>query len=303
MTMLQKRPYQDADLPQLQAAIASWTQAAGDCGYCHPGSLPHWIYEVLRGRWRAADLVNVWEVGGALVGLAICGLFDASFLVFLHPDYRGAGTEIELLQTAYQMTRRHLTATQEDANPVVTDVYSCDAIRMQSLDRLGFTRYRVWDHIRMRSLYEPIPEAQLPAGFAIRSATADDVVQLVLLRNEAFADHWTPELFREQVFEKPGYRLEWERVVVDPVGDLAASTVVRLDEANRVGLFEPVGTRPAFQRRGLARALMLSELGEMKRQGMKTARVEHDATNQAAGRLYENLGFRTQYETLGYQRP
>jgi hypothetical protein len=47
---------------------------------------------------------------------------------------------------------------------------------------------------------------------------------------------------------------------------------------------------------------MLAGLGELRRLGMATATVEHDATNVAAGALYRSLGFEKRYETLGYRR-
>ena len=65
-----------------------------------------------------------------------------------------------------------------------------------------------------------------------------------------------------------------------PDGQVAAFTVIWLDDRNRCALFEPVGTHPAFQRRGLARALMLHGLRVMAAAGMTRAVVEHDATNR-----------------------
>lgn len=85
-------------------------------------------------------------------------------------------------------------------------------------------------------------------------------------------------------------------------GQVAALTVIRLDPANKIGLFEPVATRPAFRRRGLVRALMLHGLCEMKSLGIETARVEYEAANLPAGELYRRLGFQKRYETLGYRR-
>jgi ribosomal protein S18 acetylase RimI-like enzyme len=296
------RPYVDADLLELQAALAGWTKTAGTCGYCHVGALPHLIFEVLRGRWPASELVQVWDGRAGLAGIAINGLFGASFLVFTAPPCRGTQAELEMLQLAGQTTRRYLEATQQHSIPVNTDVYGCDRLRIDLLSRLGFTRHRAWDHIRFRSLAEPVPEVQLAAGFGLRPATEADYTQLAQVRNEAFHDHWTPDLFREQVLRKPGYQPGWELVVVAPDGQIAASTVIRRDEVNRVGLFEPVGTRPAYRRQGLARAMLLAGMHEMKRQGMVTARIEHAAANQAAGELYRSLGFRKQFETFGYQK-
>jgi GNAT superfamily N-acetyltransferase len=45
---------------------------------------------------------------------------------------------------------------------------------------------------------------------------------------------------------------------------------------NRVGLFEPVGTRPQFRRQGLATALMLGGLQRLRERGMQAALVTGD---------------------------
>jgi ribosomal protein S18 acetylase RimI-like enzyme len=296
------RPYADEDLPRLQAALARWIQQAGDCGYCHVGDLPHRIYENLRGRYPLGELVQVWEGGGDIVGLAICFRFDIAFDLFAAPALRGAEQELAMLEAAYQTTLRFVRGLGQQDTPVITDVFSCDGMRMELLRRLGFAEYRRWDSITERSLSDPIPEPRLPDGFAIRHATMDDSQQLAEARNSAFDAGWTGEQYRDEVMRKPGYQPEREIVVTAPDGRIAAFTVIALDALNKVGQFEPVGARREFQRRGLARAMMLAGLREMRRQGMERALVSHDATNLPALELYRGLGFAKKYETLGYRR-
>jgi ribosomal protein S18 acetylase RimI-like enzyme len=59
-----------------------------------------------------------------------------------------------------------------------------------------------------------------------------------------------------------------------------------------VGLFEPVGTHPDFQRHGLGKAVMAEGLHRMQAAGMRRAVVGFDPTNVAARALYTSLGFR-----------
>jgi ribosomal protein S18 acetylase RimI-like enzyme len=266
------------------------------------GDIPHRIYETLRGRYPLGELVQIWEEGTNIAGIAINFLFDTSFHVFVSPSCRGTDNESTMLQAAYATTLRYLQASGWEDTPVNTDVFSCDDIRKALLTRLGFEEYRVWDEIAERSLSEPIPESRLPDGFTIRSATTEDYAQLAAVRNAAFGSDWTPELYRDEVMRKPGYWPEREIVAAAPDGKIAAFTVIRLDQVNRIGQFEPVGTHRDFHRQGLARALMLYALREMQRLGMETATVGHDATNVAARELYRSLGFWKKYETLGYRR-
>jgi ribosomal protein S18 acetylase RimI-like enzyme len=61
---------------------------------------------------------------------------------------------------------------------------------------------------------------------------------------------------------------------------------------NKVGLFEPVGTHPDFQRKGLGKALLTEALRRMKAEGMETAIVSTYVDSPAANRIYESVGFK-----------
>lgn len=297
--LIRPRPYGDDDLPRVQAALAGWVREAGRCGYCHVGEVPHRIYENLHGRGPVGELVHVWEDGETVVGLAINGRFGHAFDVFASPSLRGTDAELEMLRSACETTE-----SASAGEPVITDVWECDETRAALLTRLGFEDYRVWDHIveRTLALAPPAPAARPPDGFVLRSATVEDYEQLAAVRSASFGDDWAPDDYRAQVMEKPGYDPEREIVVVAPDGRIAAFALTWVDELNKVGHFEPVGTHRDFQRRGLARAAMLHGLREMSRVGMETATVAHDATNTAAGELYRGLGFVRKHVTLGYRR-
>jgi ribosomal protein S18 acetylase RimI-like enzyme len=295
-----RRPYADEDMPRLQAALAGWIAAAGTCGYCHIGELPHRIDENLAGRRPAGELVHLWEQDGRPVALAICCRFDAAFDLFVAPEHRGGPLEREGLRFAHELTARLVRELQPPGPAVLSDVYSCDATRKALLAELGFREERQWDNVVERSLAEPIPEPLPPPGFVLRRATMADYAGLAEARSSAFGGGWTPEGFRDAVMRKPGYSPDDELVAVAPDGRVAAFAVARLDARNRRGLFEPVGVHAAFRRRGLARALLLAGLRAMGERGMASAQLSYDATNLAAHHLYAGLGFRLRDITLGY---
>jgi ribosomal protein S18 acetylase RimI-like enzyme len=296
------KSYSDSDLPRLEVALAGWIQAVGDCGYYHPGNIAHRIYEGYTGSRAPQELVQLWLEGSELVGFAYNFVFDAGFLVFTCPRYRGSAVEQEMLQRACETTRRYVKATRRDDQTVITDVYDCDQTRIDLLTDLGFAPYRTWDWITERRLRAPIADPVLPEGFTIRGATPDDFAQLATIRNNTFDGDWTPAIYRTQVMQSAGYQPENELVIVAPDGRFAAFTVIRLDPLNKVGLFEPVGTHSNFRRLGLARALLLHGLREMQRHGMERASAAHAADNVAARDLYRALGFVKRYETLGFQQ-
>ena len=80
-----------------------------------------------------------------------------------------------------------------------------------------------------------------------------------------------------------------------------AAALAWLDETNRCGEFEPVGTRPDFQRRGLARAILARGLEKMRERGMTTAIVGTNQTNAAAIAAYQSVGFGIRHRIVEYE--
>jgi ribosomal protein S18 acetylase RimI-like enzyme len=297
-----QRAYCDDDLPALQAALADWITQSGSCGYGHIGDLPHRIYAELRGRHPIGALVQIWEAAGTISGVAICFRFEAAFDLLVAPILRGSTVELAMLETATSITHQHMQMIGRAGDPVLSDVYRCDIQRQALLAQLGFAEYRMWDEIAERSLAEAIPAVHLAHGFQIRAATFHDAAGLADARNDAFGDNWTSTQYHQQVMAKPGYHPDHECVVVAPDGQIAAFCVYWLDHHNQIAKIEPVGTRAAFRRMGLGRAMLTSVLQQLGLAGMHTAVIEYDATNLPARSLYHSLGFQVRYETLGYRR-
>lgn len=294
-------PYSDADLSAVQAALAEWRRTAGLPGCCHVGDLPHRVYAELRGRRPVGELVRIWRDDAGVAGVAVCGRFGTSFDVFVRPSLRGSDEELQMLRAAYEVTRGSMVEEDRGNTWVNTDVFADDTTRPEQLRRIGFERYRVWDHVLTCSLDRVLPAWELPDGFTVAPAPSDPD-RLAAVRNESFDEGWTGAELRAEVLEKPGYADARELVVVAPGGRLAAYNVVWTDSVNGVGHFEPVGTSTDFRRRGLARALLCRGLAELRAAGMTTATVEHAADNEAAGALYRGVGFVQRHETHGYRR-
>ena len=74
------------------------------------------------------------------------------------------------------------------------------------------------------------------------------------------------------------------------------------DPLNGVGLFEPVGTYPDFQGKGLGKAVMAEGMRRMKAAGMRRAVVGFDPSNAAALALYTSMGFQASCYFAIYQK-
>jgi GNAT superfamily N-acetyltransferase len=81
----------------------------------------------------------------------------------------------------------------------------------------------------------------------------------------------TESSYRNVMAEWP-YRGSLDCVVEAPDGRFASYVLVRPDDENGVGLFEPVGTRAEFRRRGLGAAVCTFGLRRLHEEGMSTRR-------------------------------
>lgn len=101
-------------------------------------------------------------------------------------------------------------------------------------------------------------------------------------------------------YGKPGTNLSV--VAVDADGTIIAFADPFFDRTNLIGEFEPVGTRHAHQRRGLAQAVLSHGLNEMRNAGMTKAVVRTSFDNAAAIRAYESVGFVTTDRLLRFRK-
>jgi hypothetical protein len=97
-----------------------------------------------------------------------------------------------------------------------------------------------------------LPEPVLPPGFQARHVVgAADLGRRVAVHRAAFSPSRVTEASYANVMAAWPYRPELDWVVEAPDGRFAAFCLVWLDERNGTGELEPVGTHPAFRRRGL----------------------------------------------------
>jgi ribosomal protein S18 acetylase RimI-like enzyme len=71
-----------------------------------------------------------------------------------------------------------------------------------------------------------------------------------------------------------------------PNGDCASFCTIWIDEKNRYGKFEPVGTHAEYQGRGLGRALLLEGFRRMAQYGVTRSFMDSD------NEFYRKVGFR-----------
>lgn len=148
---------------------------------------------------------------------------------------------------------------------------------------------------------ENIPPATLPPGLEVRPVLPEHLPAIYQADVEAFQDHWgyvppSEDNYQEWIghpeFDPSHYQVAWD-------GDQVAGMVLAYisPSENEIyhrlrGWTEGISVRRPWRRRGLARALLLRSLHDMKASGMQEAALTVDTQNlNSAFRLYEEVGF------------
>jgi predicted N-acetyltransferase YhbS len=84
-------------------------------------------------------------------------------------------------------------------------------------------------------------------------------------------------------------------------GDVAGYSLYWFDPVTKVGLLEPMRVEEAFQRRGLARAMLTNGLDRLARRGATRLKVSY--STEIAGALYRGAGFRPETTATWYRAP
>ena len=236
---------------------------------------------------------------GRLIGWALLSHDEDAFDVFADPRLRGDALEHEMFAWAVEQMSAHDTVQN-------AWVAEDDDVRIRWLEANGFARDESHFVLFNRSLSGPLDVPPLLEGFSIRTSRGEEDAQLRSVASHAafgsrkpFDEYWPRTL---RFMQSPVYVPQHEIFVIAPAGEVAAYCIVWTDTLNKAGHFEPVGTHPDFQRRGLGKILLFESLHRLKSEGMSEASVCTNHDNEAAIRLYESVGFQKAKRLLTFRK-
>jgi ribosomal protein S18 acetylase RimI-like enzyme len=144
-------------------------------------------------------------------------------------------------------------------------------------------------------------------GFEIRSMRGEqEHVARADAARLAFSSTLGPDVHRARYLRfmrSPAYVLEHDMVAVAPDGTIASFVIYWPDDQLSLAQFEPVGTHPDYQRRGLARAVLQESLARLAAAGIKRARVMTGGGNERAASTYVATGFDLVDQVAAYRAP
>jgi ribosomal protein S18 acetylase RimI-like enzyme len=304
---MEPRPYRDArDLDTVRQVLIEGRRAGGTTHYVHVGDIAWWLFYLNQDQGLAEHLF-LWEEpgSGAPLGWVLLSPNYEAFDVFAMPGGWASGLTPGIW--AWAEARMAALVQANGGKRVCTQwVGEQDTQLRGFLTGRGFHQTKHGFIQTERALVDGLEEPSLPAGFRVRGTRG--LVDSAARATASFAAFrsklsWERYLQRYRRFmESPVYTPDLDVVVESDDGRIAAFCVAWTDATNRVGLLEPVGVHPDFQRRGLGRAVVQEALRRLAGRDMTRARVAFEPNNPAAKALYLGAGFVEQYQILTYER-
>jgi ribosomal protein S18 acetylase RimI-like enzyme len=306
----QPRLYQGPDdLDAMRRILIAGGQAylagtGGPAFYVHVGDLSWWFFY---SEHDYATSTYLWaaEPGGEPVAWVLFSPWH-TFDLFVHPTAVTAEQRLALFTWAEEHLAAEISAAGGQRMSTIW-ISEHDGSAIAHLTARGFQRATGDNLVFMaRRLDNLDPAPPLPPDFQIRPVAGEHEVEMrAAAQHSAFESSWDMERYvaRYRRFMRSDvYEPQRDLVVVAPDGRAAAFCFVWLDEVNRVGHFEPVGTHADFRRQGLGKAVLWAGLSLMKRCGMEMATVCPYGSSEAAMGLYRAAGFRPIHQMLTFSK-
>jgi ribosomal protein S18 acetylase RimI-like enzyme len=255
------------------------------------------------------ERTRLWETAdGRLLGWAVLQFPWHCLDFVVSPDGEQGGVPAAILAWATE----HLAAEaarRDQPLPFYVGAREGDDQRIALVERHGFMRDD-WSYIHLaRDLHESVPPPSVPAGYTIRPLAGEvEVEAYVALHRAAFGSTNMTVAWRATTLRDPRYTPDLDLVAVAPDGALAGFCVTWLTsplhsaQGRRVAQIEPLGVLPAHQRRGLARALLLTALARARAHGAARIEVDAEGDNDPARQVYSGVGFQPAYAAPFFRR-
>jgi mycothiol synthase len=287
------------DLAPMRQMLMVGRQAKIPASYMHPGCLD-WATHLPPDEQANRRNLRLWEqAGGGQPALAAWAIFlqrEGSFDLFVHPAVHGTPLHERVMDEYLAWAEAR---AREEGLKVLWPFWAMtyDQALLRLMKARGFEDVPAdpAPPLFERGL-DDLPAIKLPEGYTVQGVrNLDDGRLRARVTYAAFGAHGDADedwARYAQFIGSAVYDGERDLFVRSPDGRGASACTIWFDPVNAIGLFEPVGTHPDFQGRGLGKAVMAEGLRRMWAAGMWRAVVGFDPNNAAALALYTSLGFR-----------
>jgi ribosomal protein S18 acetylase RimI-like enzyme len=241
--------------------------------------------------FKLENKIHLWETEDGALAAVLNPESPGEVFLQIHPRYRTSNLVTEMLDAAEE----HLSVNRS------LDIWAHeqDAILKQALIQRGYTKQTATEHQHWQTLDHVIPTLPLPVGYKLDIVHANtDLPARSWASWRAFHPDEPNENYKGwewyfNIQRDPLYRRDLDLVVVAPASEIASFTTIWWDGVTKTGAFEPVGTVPEHEHKGLARTMLTEGLNRLKQLGAVMAYVS--SYGKAAHATYESVGF-TEYD-------
>jgi mycothiol synthase len=247
-----------------------------------------------------ADIVSDWQRPSWDISSNTIGVFDGETLIgyaelsgpdrcdtAVHPDHRRRGIGTQL--AGWLQDRSRASGSSVVGSPVPQ---GSPGDRL--LDKLGYrVRWTSWVLVLPEG--QDIPDRQLPTGYAIREATAEDYPAVHQVLEDAFAEWTTRERepygdFLAKTVRRPGFQPWNIRVVTADDGQIVGAALLLMagDPATEAYV-DRLAVRRDQRGQGLAQALLIDAFARGREHGATRATLSTDSRTGALS-LYQKVG-------------
>jgi len=282
-------------------------QSVNGTYYVHVGDLDWWLYYLQADSppWQNIYLWEDKENPGSLAAWSLLSPAWNSFDVFISPAWHATSQVDEV----YTWTEERLVQmVDQDNNGGIRTMWVAehDDRLIARLSRHGFVASNQFMENMVRDL-SSLQAITLPAGFNFRMVMGEmDLENRAAAQYAVFGSRLPFDKYCQRYLRfmrSPAYSHAMDLVIEAPGGQIVAFCILWPDVVTRVGLFEPVGVHPNFQKRGLGKALLADGLLRLRSAGMDSAIVDVECDNQPALHLYRSVGFITAERLITFTKP
>lgn len=221
--------------------------------------------------------IQLWESDGDLAGSVF---FESPTDAALVSD--PAYPELDTALPAWAEARYREKGSDQ---PLMIEAMESNVTRCDLMKARGYTLFPHYFIHRHKPLDpDAIEPVNLPPGFSIKSIeTAEDDRLCRLAGLEVFKRGGSAEQ-DEFLKQAPSYVPDLHLLVWSDQGEVAAFCSLWIDPVNHYAEFEPVGTVPLFQKRGLGSALLAYAHNRLREKGCPLATVQSWSASEGANK-------------------
>jgi GNAT superfamily N-acetyltransferase len=237
--------------------------------------------------------IRLWENGGDLIG-AVFFESPTDAALIGDPAYP------DLIESMLAWAEARYRSKNGD-QPLMIEAMESNVTRCDLLESRGYALYPGHFIHRCKPL-DPaaVEEVNLPPGFSIKPIETDEDRRLYPIAVQSVFKRSATVEQDEFLKDAPSCVPELNLLVWSDQHEIAAFCTVWIDPVNHYAEFEPVGTMPSFQKRGLGSALLAYAHNRLRAKGCPLATVQSWNESIGANKVYQGAGLLPKDQQLNW---